>query len=1237
MDFGSRKVRLASWLILIFILALTAMFGLLAQRWINSEVENRFNLEVSDTRQNLEWQINGYVEVLRELKAQFGVHPELTDAVFDRTIQPLVLPPNQKEIQRAGFASLPVRETGIQPTSPELKGFLKRAPVPSTPYVDDMPLPDAFFVMEYLQPILKNPVGPRPDRRIDPKMRSAIERARDTGQWLASGHPLSGDVGKADGLFILMPIFRGGVTPATIEERHRIFLGVVFLGIRIESLLSRVVQSSGMPGKLKITIEEANDLPVTGATPVTDTSVVRSRSGNHASGLHAERDISSRFMSRLALNLGGSPWNIDATALPGFARHAKSWIPLAIGVFGVLLGVIVWHLVRAYGRSLHAKEMQVSGILQSIDLVLCIVDFPLMAVIYVNEAVERIYGRPARAFYENPELWIDCVHPDDRGWVRKEYKKIFDTGKGTMQYRIVRPDGEIRWIAYDGSAARGVSPGTGRMNGFARDITLQHRLETSLQRSNRALRAMYECESVISSASNENALLQGVCDVVAVAGYPMVWAGLLKNDGSIVAAGITGQHGEYLKCLEAALQAGARGPATMGQALRTRRPVVANDFSKDAHLAIWRREALRRGFHSKIALPLHDDTETVGILNVYATETDAFDTEEVTLLTGLGQRVTAAVLSRRYRGRSQAAEASLRLRQRAIEASPNAMIITSATGPDYPVEYVNPAFEQMTGYSASEVIGNSLRFLHRGDPDQPGVEQLRMIVDERRSGSVVLQNFRKDGSSFWTEVHIAPVTDENGDVRHFVATKHDITQIKLNEAELERLASHDVLTGLPNRVLLLDRLTQSIANAERSKCSLWVIFVDLDHFKLVNDSLGHKAGDRLLKEVATRLQSAVRKSDTVARLGGDEFLLVLADVAEDPARLESTTVQRIINIMSQPVMLDGVELFPACSMGIAAYPIDGLDAEMLIAHADTAMYRAKSNGRNQFQFYAMEMETPSLARLQMEKELRNALDREEFVLHYLPQVDLNSGKIIGTEALIRWNHPELGILPPDDFIGLAEETGLIVPMGMWALRTACEQNVIWHRAGYGFLRIAVNFSARQFNQQDLVKEIGRILDETGLAPEHLVIELTESLMVADIERSIGILRDLRAIGVNMAIDDFGTGYSSLSYLQRLPVQMLKIDKSFIYDIASDPDSAAIVSTIVSLSHHLNLKVTAEGVETWQQLACLRQAGCDEIQGYYLVKPVPVELLELLLLKETLLEVPMLLWNASEETSTAEQE
>jgi len=434
---------------------------------------------------------------------------------------------------------------------------------------------------------------------------------------------------------------------------------------------------------------------------------------------------------------------------------------------------------------------------------------------------------------------------------------------------------------------------------------------------------------------------------------------------------------------------------------------------------------------------------------------------------------------------------------------------------------------------------------------------------------------------------------------------------KRYQEQLEHQANYDQLTGLPNRNLLLDRLKQAV-HSQRQVRSIAVVFIDLDHFKFINDSLGHNAGDVLLQKMAERLRSAVRDGDTVARMGGDEFILVLDDQHNEDVVFRA--MQRIVAKVTEPMTIDGRELFVTCSAGISLHPQDGTDVETLLKNADAAMYRAKENGRNNFQFYLAEMNTLVNERLSLETSLRRALERNELLLHYQPKHDLKNGRIVGVEALVRWQHPEWGLVYPDRFIPLAEETGLIVPIGEWVLRTACAQNRAWQDAGLPPVVMSVNLSPRQFRQEALFKTVARILSETGLRPEHLEMEITEGMVMHNAEASIAILKGLQEIGVHLSVDDFGTGYSSLAYLKNLPIEILKIDRSFVHDIngANTKGDGLLAQAIISLGHSLKLKVIAEGVEEESQLEFLKAHKCDEAQGFLFSKAVAPEACALLI-------------------------
>ena len=550
-------------------------------------------------------------------------------------------------------------------------------------------------------------------------------------------------------------------------------------------------------------------------------------------------------------------------------------------------------------------------------------------------------------------------------------------------------------------------------------------------------------------------------------------------------------------------------------------------------------------------------------------------------------------------------EQALLLREQALVSSSNGIMITRSDADDHSIVYVNPAFERITGYDAAEVMGREGRFLVRDDLAQPDLERIREALRGKREGHAILRNYRKDGTLFWNELYIAPVHDRSGAATtHFVSVINDISERVRYQQALEYQATHDNLTGLANRSLLNDRIEQGIAWAKRNGHTIGLMLLDLDHFKLINDASGHSAGDALLKEVARRLSKCVRETDTVARLGGDEFVLILTDLphADDVDAIAA----KILSALARPFELLGRELVITASIGISLYPRDGDHGEMLLRYADMAMYRVKEHGRNSVRQFMPEMGSAAIARLDMEAALRRGLDQGEFLLHYQPKIELATQRIIGVEALVRWQHPQIGLVHPIEFIRLAEETGLIIPLGEWVLKEACSQLVAWKAQGLPRLKIAINMSARQFRQDDLAERIAAILEHTGADPTCVILELTESMVMQDVDSTLSALRALKRLGLFISLDDFGTGYSSLSYLRRFPIDELKIDRSFIGDIHSNSDDAAIAAAIVAMARSLGLSVVAEGVEKLEQSRALQGMGCDQAQGYFFARPLPAD-------------------------------
>jgi diguanylate cyclase (GGDEF)-like protein/PAS domain S-box-containing protein len=568
------------------------------------------------------------------------------------------------------------------------------------------------------------------------------------------------------------------------------------------------------------------------------------------------------------------------------------------------------------------------------------------------------------------------------------------------------------------------------------------------------------------------------------------------------------------------------------------------------------------------------------------------------LLYGVGSWFLLRALSQNREARQR-----IDLLAKVFEHSGEAIVITDQ---DNRIIAVNPAFVRQTGYGAEEVLGRNPKLLASGRT-QP--EQYAAMWDDIHTRGLwrgELWDRAKDGSEYPKWMSIAVARDAQGRITHHIGSFVDMTELKQAEERILHLAHHDTLTKLPNRVHLQGRLEQAMASARRQDSELAMLFIDMDRFKNINDTLGHHVGDGLLVEVAQRLRGIVRDSDIVSRLGGDEFVLVLTNLGHEGARAAASVAAKVRTELSRPYLVDGHELHSTPSIGIGIFPSDGEDSDTLMKNADTAMYHAKSAGRDNYQFFTAAMNQATAERLSLEIGLRTAIERNELFLQYQPQVDMASGRVVGVEALVRWQHPERGLVPPLKFIPVAEETGQIEAIGSWVLDQALAQVARWRADGLPQLRVAVNMSAHQLRGDGFVAEVAQGLQRHGLPGEALELEVTESVAMRDPQRTGHLLRQLRALGVALAIDDFGTGYSSLAYLKQLPLSCLKLDRSFVMDIEHDPNDAAISAAAIQLAHSLGLAVVAEGVENTAQMAYLRNLHCDLAQGYFISRPMAAD-------------------------------
>jgi len=735
------------------------------------------------------------------------------------------------------------------------------------------------------------------------------------------------------------------------------------------------------------------------------------------------------------------------------------------------------------------------------------------------------------------------------------------------------------------------------------------------QRMTQLYAALSQCNQAIVRCDNEPELFGQICkDAVCFGGMELAWIGLIDGQNQqVVPVAYYGKGSEYLEgiCISInADEATGRGPT--GISLREDRPFWCQDFQHDPATLPWHERGAKYGWNASATLPLHRNGKVIGSFTVYSLALAAFDQAASNLLVEMAMDIDFALNNLDREAQRQQADMALadshKLLTTVINTAPlrifwkdkNLLYLgcnsafAKDMGEEYPQNIIAKDDYQLAWKDNAELYRADDRFIM-----DTGIPKLS--YEERQDGT--------DGNSNWLRISKVPLHNEANQIIGILGIYENITEQKLAQEHIHYLANFDSLTGLPNRSQLEDHLKYAISVAKRNNGHLALFFLDLDHFKDINDTLGHSIGDKLLIELANRLRFALCEQGTVSRLGGDEFICLLPDTDAHGAELIAS---KLLAIIDQPFKIGHYFLSLTASIGIAIYPNDGMNLETLSRSADTAMYRAKQEGRHGFRFFTQEMQARSIRNLQVLNALRHALELGQLQVYYQAQITIPSRRIIGAEALLRWLHPELGMVSPAEFIAIEEDNGLILPIGEWVLRTAVRQAKIWQDNAYGPLIVAVNLSAVQFRHPNLPKLVLQILEEEGLSPKYLELELTESVAMHNPQEAIAVINRLQERGIRMSIDDFGTGYSSLSYLKKFNVYKLKIDQSFVRDISTDPEDRAIVSAIINLSKSLGLQTIAEGVETEEQLALLCEQGCDEAQGFLFAKPVPAEQFEALL-------------------------
>lgn len=878
-------------------------------------------------------------------------------------------------------------------------------------------------------------------------------------------------------------------------------------------------------------------------------------------GAPASIRISLVYLVLASLWIWGSDWlALQLLGDPAAVTRAQSWKG---ELFVLFTATLLFVLVRreekvqaAIQNELKRTRSQLEHFVDtSASIIYALVPEPGAAggwrVSYVSGNVLRLTGYAPADWQQQASFWFEHVHPDDRSRVRQAQRQLHETGALSHRYRFQHRDGQYHWIDDQLQLYRGPDGQPLEVVGSWRDVTEQEQVQQQLRAEQRRWRFAVDGSDL------------GLWDWNLAEGsvfFSLRWKTMLGYSEDEIGVGLceweSRVHPDDKAQVLADVERHLRGEV---------------DFYVNEH-----RMRCKDGRYKWIMDRgrVVERDEQGQALRMIGTHTD---------LTALKQR-----------------EEVLALNASVFMNSSEGIVICDG---DCRILSVNRAFSDITGYAAAEVLGHPPSLLRSGQHTRAFYRDLwRQISRTGRWRGEILKR-RRDGEPFLARLTISLVRDPDGHVRHYYGIFHDITQRKQAEARISQLTHHDALTGLPNRVLLRERIESGLVQARREQEALALMFIDVDRFKYINDSLGHQAGDALLVEMASRLKQALRPQDTVSRMGGDEFTLLLPQMdAEGAAYL----AQEIIARISAPCQIDGMALIVTPSIGIAMFPGDGQDVDALLQAGDTAMYRAKAAGGANFQFYKLGMHLSASRTLQLENALRWALERHELELHYQPQIDLKTGRVTGCEALLRWKRPELGMVSPAEFIPIAEASGLILPIGEWVLRTAVAQSRAWQGAGQPPSVMAVNISAVQFRQTQFPELVRAVLDEAGLEAGRLELELTESVVSADPEGAIRIMEQLDQLGVQLSVDDFGTGYSSLSYLKRFPIDKLKIDQSFVRDLGSDPGNALIVSGVIALARSLGLRTIAEGVETAEQVATLTREGCDEVQGYWHARPMPAD-------------------------------
>jgi diguanylate cyclase (GGDEF)-like protein/PAS domain S-box-containing protein len=907
------------------------------------------------------------------------------------------------------------------------------------------------------------------------------------------------------------------------------------------------------------------------------------------------------------------------------------------------IGRLAYHLHKRFRQLSSSQsrlievEIRHQRLLESVpDAIVITDDKGIMT--YVNKNTEALTG------YERTELLgqrVEMLIPEDKAQIHIQQRTTFINSESGYQHRARSRQKPFQLLVKSGETipveinlAQSDINERREITAIIRDVSETVGAEQHIKALSRLYNTLSQCNQSLIHADSENEVLESFClRLVEVGGFAMAWVGYGVKDKTQTTETqenpfdelkvVTWQVSDQIRLSENETDSILNEQVIFDcndlwhsdpicEAIRLKK--IQNlklPPNLEGH-SYWQHWVEKKLIFSGLCLPLIDknSSEVLGVLNIYRGDQESFYEQEINLLKELAQDLSFGIHVQRRECQRQSLDKELLLYRRAIEASINGVILTDGKNPEHPIVFANAAFIKMTGYSSEDILGKNPRFLFGDKMEQEGVEELRLCLRNKEPAAVVVENYRKDGSLFWNDTRIAPVFDENKQLTHYVGIANDITEQMGYQQALEYQSNYDGLTGLANRNLIKDRLAQALRMAKRNDLHIAVMFIDLDRFKQINDSLGHDSGDELLKAIAKRFRLSLREEDSIARWGADEFVIVVSDL--EARSYIVSLMQKLLKIIQEPIYIQDKTLRISGSIGCSLYPGDGDSPEQLMERADSAMYRAKERGGDAYQFFSESMNTHVKQRFDLEMDLRDALKKDQFELYYQPQVKISSGEIVGAEALIRWQHPEKGLIPPNDFIPIAEEVGLIRDIGAWVYQEAARQLKRWQELISPGFTMAVNVSYHQFTADHFPQDIHQTLKEIGVPAEQMELELTERIMMKDVDFILSQLNKIKAMGLKISIDDFGTGYSSLSYLQHFPADRLKIDRSFVNNLPDNQDSLALTLAIIRMAHAMRYEVVAEGVENIKQLESLWLQGCDLVQGYLFSRPLTVQAFESLL-------------------------